>query len=218
MRMWSKGNTIERGSTDDPASDTDDGAVRETTESKFHDDEMYAINRVEVDRHGQNAWLVHISRGGKMISMTFSDSTYGGRQQALFVAKSYRDAVLKVVPPMTNHELRMQIRKNRPGDSAMPGVYYVAPCLHCKKGAWIARIEVTRNGAAPSGSSTKRQRKAVTRTFNIGKYGYDRARQMAEDERVRMVLAVDNGQDPSLRSAAAIALHAKLAGTGTQSL
>lgn len=32
--------------------------------------ELYAINRVTADRHGQNAWLVNLSRGGKTFQMT----------------------------------------------------------------------------------------------------------------------------------------------------
>jgi hypothetical protein len=171
--------------------------------------EMYAVTRLDVDKHGQNAWAVQLSRGGRMISMKFSDSTYGGVDQALYVAKSYRDAVLKVVPPMTNQELRMQIRKNRPADSDVPGVYYVAPSKHYKDGAWIARIEVARLADAPRPSRVtgKRRRKAITRTFNIGKHGYEQARRMAEDERIRMLLAIQNSKDPALRSPVARTLH-----------
>ncbi|WP_311273699.1 MULTISPECIES: AP2/ERF family transcription factor [unclassified Rhizobium] len=144
--------------------------------------------------------------------MTFSDGTYGGNEQALTVAKAYRDAVLSVVPPLTKKDMRMQVRKNRSEGSNLPGVYYVQPGNHFKDGAWIARIEVQveENGNA---SATKRRRKAISRTFNIGKYGHDEARRLAEEERIRMVLAVENVDEPALRSPDALALHRKLSDT-----
>ncbi len=179
---------------------------------KSDDNAMYAISRVDADRHGQDAWLVNLSRGGKTFQMTFSDGTYGGRAQALTVAKAYRDAVLKVVPPLTKREMRMQVRKNRSEGSNLPGVYYIEPGKHSKDGAWIARIELQGDDRG-NGSPAKRHRKALTRTFNVGKYGYDEARRLAEEERIRMVLAVENGEEPALRSPAAMALHRKLRDT-----
>ncbi len=173
---------------------------------------MYAINRVDADRHGQNAWLVNFSRGGKTFQMTFSDGTYGGDEQALTVAEAYRDAVLSVVPPLTNRDMRMQVRKNRSAGRSLPGVYYVQPGKHYKDGSWIARIEVQVEDQG-NASATKRRRKAITRTFNIGKYGNDEARRLAEEERIRMVLAVENGDEPALRSPDAVALNQKLSAT-----
>lgn len=173
---------------------------------------MYAVHRVDADRHGQNAWHVNFSRGGKTFQMTFSDGTYGGNEQALTVAKAYRDAVLSVVPPLTNRDMRMQVRKNRSEGSNLPGVYYVQPGKHYKDGAWIARIEVQVEDQE-NASASKIRRKAISRTFNIGKYGYDEARRLAEEERIRMVLAVDDGDEPALRSPGAIELHRKLSDT-----
>ncbi|XUY30437.1 hypothetical protein RMR21_025815 (plasmid) [Agrobacterium sp. rho-8.1] len=62
-------------------------------------------------------------------------------------------------------------------------------------------------------ASTKRRRKAITRTFNIGKYGHNEARRLAEEEHIRMVLAVDNGAEPALRSPHALTLNRKLTNT-----
>lgn len=101
---------------------------------------LYAITRVTAERHGQNAWLVNLSRGGKTFQMTFSDGTYGGQNQALTVATAYRDAVLKVVPPLTYNDMRMRVRRNHSEGSVLPGVYYNKPGEHSKDGAWIARI------------------------------------------------------------------------------
>lgn len=54
---------------------------QEDGQCKGADKAMYAINRVDADCNGQNAWLVHFSRGGKTFQMTFSDGTYGGNEQ-----------------------------------------------------------------------------------------------------------------------------------------
>ncbi|MBB4010677.1 AP2/ERF family transcription factor [Allorhizobium taibaishanense] len=178
-------------------------------EDRFHDEAMYAISRLDVGRHKQDAWMVNMSRGGKSIHMTFSDSTYGGREQALEVAQAYRDAVLRVVPPLTNKDMRMLVRKNRSEGSEVPGVYYKESDERRQSGAWIARIELPVDEKKPTGGG-KRRRKSLTRTFNVSKYGYDEARRMAEEERMRMLLAVENGEDPALRSPQAITLHQKL--------
>ena len=180
--------------------------------SQFHEDDLYAVHRVDADRHGQNAWHVNFSRVGKTFQMSFSDGTYGGNEQALTVAKAYRDAVLSVVPPLTNRDMRMQVRKNRSDGSNLPGVYYWQPGNHYKEGAWIARIEVQVKDHVKA-SGAKRRRKAISRTFNIAKYGHEEARRLAEEERIRMVLAVENGDEPALRSPNAIALHRKLSAT-----
>ncbi|WP_237681825.1 AP2 domain-containing protein [Agrobacterium vitis] len=175
----------------------------------FHDEAMYAIHRVDTNRHRQNAWLVHLTRGGKTIQMTFSDGTYGGKEQALEVAQAYRDAVLRVVPPLTNKDMRMLVRKNRSEGSSVPGVYYIEPTGGRKSASWMARIELGLDDDTPVPVG-KRRRRQLTRTFNVSKYGYEEARRMAEEERIRMVLAVENGEDPALRSPQAIQLHKKL--------
>jgi hypothetical protein len=184
-------------------------APRADRESRFHSEEMYAIHRVDANRHRQNAWLVHLTRGGKTIQMTFSDGTYGGKEQALEVAQAYRDAVLRVVQPLTNMDMRMLVRKNRSEGSSVPGVYYKDPDEKHKSALWIARIEIAVDDGTPA-TKGKRRRKAITRTFNVNKYGYVKARRLAEEERIRMVLAVENGDDPALRSPQALNLHDKL--------
>lgn len=171
----------------------------------LHDEAMYGIFRVEYDRHGQDAWIVNLSRGGRPIRMTFSDSTYGGREPALAVARAFRDAVLKVVPPLTNRDMRMLVRKNRPNKS-IPGVYY-KPAERGRSAYWIAHIKVAHTGPKRVG---KRNRKSIRRSFNVSKYGDANARQLAEEERIRMLLAVENGEDPALRNPAAVELHRKL--------
>ncbi|WP_234934189.1 AP2 domain-containing protein [Agrobacterium vitis] len=178
-------------------------------EERFHDESMYAIHRLDIDKHRQDAWMVNLSRGGKSIHMTFSDSTYGGKDQALEIAQAYRDAVLRVVPPLTNNDMRMLVRKNRSEGSSVPGVYFIGPTGAHKSGIWMARIEIALDDNTPVPAG-KRRRRQFTRTFNVSKFGYETARRMAEEERIRMVLAVENGEDPALRSPQALKLHEKL--------
>ena len=167
----------------------------------FHSTDMYAIFRVERPIHGQDAWLVNLSRGARPIRKSFSDDTYGGKEPALFVARAYRDAVLKIVPPLTHRDMRMRVRKNRP-DGSMTGVHF-KPASGSRPAYWISRIEVE----APGHSTAKRNRRCLTRHFSVARYGDAEAKRMAEDERIRMVMAVDNGEDPALRSPAGLALH-----------
>jgi hypothetical protein len=57
----------------------------------------------------------------------------------------------------------------------------------------------------------REDRKTIGRSFNINKYGYEGAKRLAEEERLHMLLAVENGEDPALRNPAAVKLHKKLA-------
>lgn len=184
------------------------GSVGSRPGKVFHDESMYGIFRVERDRHGQAAWHVRLSRGGRAIQTTFSDATDGGYEPALTVARAYRDAVLKVVPPLTNRNMRMLVRKNRPNGSDIPGVYY-KPADATHSAYWTAQIDVPVPGRV--GANGRRKRKHIVRSFNIATHGYEKARQLAEEERMRMLLAVENGEDPALRNPAAVELHTKLA-------
>ena len=168
-----------------------------------HDSDMYAIFRKSKTGEGQQAWLVNLTRGGRRIQTTFSDSTYGGEAQSLHVARAYRDAVLEVVPPLTNRDVRTALRSTRPEGSDMTGVYYIE-ATERRPARWIARIDVADDTKASG-------RRNISRTFNIASRGHEEAKRAAEDERIRMVLAVENGEDPALRNPAAIRLHDRLA-------
>lgn len=175
-----------------------------------HDSDMYAIFRKSpADSDGQQAWIVNLTRGGRPIQSTFSFSVYGGEAAALFVARAYRDAVLEVVPPLTLRDMRMLKRKDNRGQrgdhprSQITGVHHTA-ATKGRAAFWTARIEIT-DPTKPSG------RRSIVRTFSTAKYGDDGARIMAEEERMRLVMAVENGEDPALRSSAAKRLNKRLA-------
>ena len=88
----------------------------------------------------------------------------------------------------------------------MAGVYY-APPTQGRPARWLACIEIA-DPARPSG------RRKISRTFSTATLGPDGARDAAEAERLEMLMAVENGDDPALRSPAAERLHRRL-GTNT---
>ena len=182
----------------------------------------YAIFRREgrenetTGRMNGAGWSVNLSRGGRLIQTSFHDQTYGSKEAALHVARAYRDAVLEVVPPLTNADMRTLVRKNRDPNS-IPSVHYPA-AIGNRPDYWIARIEVPTDMCVPGyvenpgPSRAKRPRRQITRSFSIKRYGNDTARRMAEAERLRMLAALENANEPALRSERAKKLHAELRG------
>ena len=71
---------------------------------------------------GGYGWCVVLRRRGRGIQMAFWDTTYGGRDEALFVARAYRDAVAAVVPATSRRERRErprgEARRPEPGEVA----------------------------------------------------------------------------------------------------
>ncbi|MFS4439568.1 hypothetical protein ACMA5I_15275 [Paracoccaceae bacterium GXU_MW_L88] len=175
--------------------------------------DRYGISRKSSGGVDGKAWLVQLSRGGRMIQASFADTTYGGHEAALYVARAYRDAVLEVIPPLTKAEMRQVQRKKPQGphSSEMTGVHYAKPSKG-RSAAWVARIELpVEEGAA---STAKRQRRAITRRFSVARLGYDAAKAAAEEARLEMLDALQDGQDPALRSGAAQRLHKRLGKAG----
>ena len=125
--------------------------------------------------------------------------------------------MLEVVPPLRNIDVRTLVRKNRePG--SMPGVHF-QPATTNRPAYWIARIEVPTDRRVPGyvenpgPSRAKRPRRCITRSFSINRFGNEVARRMAEEERMRMLAAIEDPNEPMLVSERAKELHAKLQGT-----
>lgn len=78
--------------------------------SQFHESDMYAINRVDADRHGQNAWHVNFSRGCKTFQMTFNDGTYGGTEAACLASITYSPVnISKKLPGSPGLRCRLRV-------------------------------------------------------------------------------------------------------------
>ncbi len=179
---------------------------------RLHPSDMYGICRKSRGETGQQAWIVRLSRGGRSFQSTFADSSFGGRAQALHVARAYRDAVLEVVPPLTRAEMRQVQRRKAPGEhtSEITGVTY-AKETHGRAAAWIARIELPADnipGRPTKGA--KRPRRSIVRSFSVAKHGYTAAKAAAEEARLDMLNALQDGNDPALRSHAVEILHRRL--------
>lgn len=144
----------------------------------------YGISRA-VSPKGRAHWHVAVARSGARVQASFPDLTYGGQAQALTVAHAWRDAVMAVVAPLTNVELRQVVRSVR--RDGMPGVYYNAA-----RQTWVAVL-------------TLPGRREIKRSFKVSTYGEAEARVLAEAERLDMLDALENGRDPALRSPAALA-------------
>ncbi|MFV0492605.1 MAG: hypothetical protein ACK5M4_12380 [Pseudorhodobacter sp.] len=189
---------------------------RKSRPRKPHPSDRYGIFRKSQDQEGQQAWIVNLSRGGRTIQASFADSTYGGRPQALHVARAYRDAVLEVVPPLTRAEMRQVQRRKVEGEhvSEITGVTYAGP-TRGRSAAWIARIELPAEDiSGRPAKGARRPRRTITRRFSIARMGYDAARKAAEETRLDMLETLQDGDDPALRSKAAEILHKRLGQKG----
>jgi len=191
--------------------------ARRAAQASSEASDMYAITRKSPDAQGQQAWVVRLSRGGRMIQTTFSDRTYGSRAASLYVARAYRDAVLEIVPPLTRAEMRQVTRRKAETEhtSQITGVTY-AKATKGRSAAWVARIELPADdipGRPQTGD--KRPRRSKTRRFSIARLGYDAAKAAAEDARLDMLAKLQDANAPALRSKAAQRLHRRLGGKQT---
>ncbi|MEO7862834.1 MAG: hypothetical protein ABIU05_20830 [Nitrospirales bacterium] len=62
---------------------------------------MLNIRRVDHDASSTHCWRVTVQRRTRIFVRDFSDGRHGGRQPALQAAQVYRDALVKVYPPLS---------------------------------------------------------------------------------------------------------------------
>ena len=83
-------------------------------------------------------WSVGMSRQGQRIARQFFARTYGSEKRALDMALLFRDAVLRLLPPLTALQ---RIRRPRITTEGIPGVRLV----HYETGkpkAWVATCRI----------------------------------------------------------------------------
>lgn len=125
-----------------------------------HDAESYGLNREEASERRGAGWWVSLRRRGHKIVRLFKDSIYGSNDAAYAEARAYRDAIIAAIPPATNHEQAVLLRKNN--QSGISGVRRV----ETRDGAvWQATL-MTNEGQ-------KRE------NFSIAKFGEVSAKSMA---------------------------------------
>lgn len=92
------------------------------------DDDMKNISRIDQPSKNTYGWFVRIRRDGNRISRFFSDSKYGGRDQALESARSFRNTNLQEWSKFAkNHDRPMHLGKK--SNIGYPGISY---CIKIK--------------------------------------------------------------------------------------
>lgn len=138
-------------------------------------DDLTCIRRIEYE-YLSHGWWVSLRRRGMRIVKRFSDGVWGGKAQALAAAKDYRNALIREIPPLSKLErLNLKRKDNRSGVSgvqrtAKKNVFY-----------WSASLKL------PDG-------RALRKYFSEKKYGAQRARELAIEERKRMLEQIDGEQ------------------------
>eukprot|EP00913_Durusdinium_trenchii_P031538 g29530.t1 len=136
-----------------------------TVESLADDADSYALTREEPNKNRGAGWSVALRRRGHRIVRLFKDSIYGSPEGSYAEARAYRDAVISALPPPTNVEQAVLLRKNN--QSGISGVRLV----DTESGeAWQATL-MTKEGQ-------KRE------TYPVAKYG-SAAKSMAISQRTR---------------------------------
>ncbi|WCK77862.1 hypothetical protein [Agrobacterium fabrum] len=130
-----------------------------------HDADTYGLRREKAaEAHHGAGWWVSIRRRGHRIVRLFKDSIYGSGDEAYRQARAYRDAIILAIPPATNLEQAVLLRKNN--RSGISGVRRVETA---DGDVWQATL-MTNEGQ-------KRE------NFSIAKFGEEAAKSMAITQR-----------------------------------
>ncbi|XUY27075.1 hypothetical protein RMR21_001470 [Agrobacterium sp. rho-8.1] len=129
-----------------------------------HDAEGYGLHREEANERRGAGWWVSLRRRGHKIVRLFKDSVYGSDEATYSAARAYRDAMIEAIPPATNHEQAVLLRKTN--KSGISGVRRI----ESREGdAWQATL-MTNDGQ-------KRE------NFSVSKFGELAAKSMAIAQR-----------------------------------
>lgn len=136
-----------------------------------HDAEGYGLTREEANERRGAGWWVSIRRRGHKIVRLFKDSVYGSDDAAYAQARAFRDAIIEAIPPATNQEQAVLLRKNN--KSGISGVRRV----DTREGdVWQATL-MTNEGQ-------KRE------NFSVSKFGEQAAKLMAIAQRRKWLKAL----------------------------
>ncbi len=144
--------------------DINGGRQRAGPRSVHHEADRYALEREEANKRHGAGWWVRLRRRGRRIVRLFKDSIYGSPEASFAQAKAYRDAVISAVPPPTNHEQAVRLRKTN--TSGISGV---------------RRIETSQGSAWQATLMTKEGQKREN--FSVSRFGEEAAKSMAITQR-----------------------------------
>lgn len=136
-----------------------------------HDADNYGLKREEANERRGAGWWVSLRRRGHRIVRLFKDSVYGCDEAAYTAARAYRDAIIEAIPPATNHEQAVLLRKNN--QSGISGVRRIEKS---EGNAWQATL-MTNDGQ-------KRE------NFTVSKFGELAAKSMAIAQRRKWLAAL----------------------------
>lgn len=136
---------------------------------------MYAISRIE-SKPGIWCWSVNFRRRGKPHYKSFYDLQMGGSKKALAAAIFWRDSQLTKTQSLSKREFHQLVRSNN--QSGVPGVQFIQP-KNQPQGSWQARLKL------PHG-------KEMTRTFAVGRYGFDVAFRLAVEARKELLGLIED--------------------------
>jgi hypothetical protein len=77
------------------------------------------IVRIDIDHRNTHGWQVRVTRHNERHTKFFSDSRYGGSDEAYAAAEKYRDQLIAELPePLSGAEIAAQVRST----SGVPGI------------------------------------------------------------------------------------------------
>ncbi len=140
------------------------GRIKAHSPQTKHDADGYGLHREDANERRGAGWWVSLRRRGHKIVRLFKDSIYGSDAAAYAQARAFRDAIIEAIPPATNQEQAVLLRKNN--KSGISGVRRV----ETRDGdTWQATL-MTNEGQ-------KRE------SFSVSKFGEDAAKSMAIAQR-----------------------------------
>ncbi len=138
--------------------------IPKTPEALQDDSDTYGLTRETANKNRGAGWSVALRRRGHKIVRLFKDSIYGSPEASFEQARAYRDAIISAVPPPTNLEQAVQIRRNN--QSGISGV---------------RRVETESGDAWQATLLTKEGQKRET--FPVVRHGEEVAKSMAIAQR-----------------------------------
>ena len=131
---------------------------------------MYAISRIDDDKHNTHAWRISVRRQGKLHVKTFPDKKHAGKGRALILAKQHRDELVEKFPPTTRQQFCSTLRAhNRTGISGV--------CTYTKP--YVLRDGTVRKTSYWEANWPNGDCENVSASFSIKTYGEDKAKQLA---------------------------------------
>lgn len=150
---------------------------------------MYGITAI-THYNGARAWRVTLYRdGAKQVEKEFPFLKHGGELQALTKAQAFRDEHLLLNPPQLSREVRQRLRQTNTSGHAGVSRYRIG-----KHWYWVAQTK-------------QRDGRALKKAFRIDRFGEERAKALAIEERNRQLAQIDH---LVLRSAEAQKHYARL--------